>query len=113
MILSYSIPYKGELMENRKRILLTGLTIALSSQLYWNTIMGSFRISASVILLPFLLMTLVKQTGTIRTCTVTAVMVFLFRSLLLYFQDISPVRPFSFWFRALSFISATAFCSGF
>ncbi len=73
-------------MENRKRILLTGLTIALSSQLYWNTIMGSFRISASVILLPFLLMTLVKQTGTIRTCTVTAVMVFLFRGLLLYFS---------------------------
>ena len=62
-----------------KRMVLIGLLVALVSQLYWNIFVNSFRISSSVIVLPVLLMTLGKSLSTAMTCTVTAVIVFLFR----------------------------------
>ena len=62
-----------------KRMILIGLIVALVSQLYWNVFVNNFRISTSVIVLPVLLMTLGKNLSTTATCSVTAVIVFLFR----------------------------------
>ena len=72
-------------MGNRKRILLTGTVVAASSQLYWNLFTPNFRVSASVLLLPVLLMTIGKSAGTVKTCAATAVMVFFVRAALLFF----------------------------
>lgn len=72
-------------MGNRKRILLTGAVVAASSQLYWNLFTPNFRVSASVLLLPVLLMTIGKSAGTVKTCAATAVMVFFVRAALLFF----------------------------
>ena len=62
-----------------KRMVLIGAIVALVSQLYWNLFVYNFRISSSVIVLPVLLMTLGKNLSTTMTCSVTAVIVFLFR----------------------------------
>lgn len=68
-------------MDKWKRSLLIGVITALASQLYWNAFVPGFRISPSVILLPILLMTLGKSVSTLKTCTITALTVFLFRLL--------------------------------
>lgn len=62
-----------------KRMILIGMIVALVSQLYWNVFVINFRISTSVIALPVLLMTLGKNLSTTATCSVTAVIVFIFR----------------------------------
>lgn len=66
-------------MKNWQRSLLIGALVALASQLYWNVFVDGFRISTAVILLPILLMTLGRNLGTVRTCVLTAGIVFLFR----------------------------------
>ena len=63
-----------------KRIMLTAAVVALSSQLYFNFYSSGFRVSAAVILLPVLLMTVGRDISTIKICTVTALTVFIFRS---------------------------------
>ena len=69
-------------MKDRNKILLISAITALSSELYWNVFASDFRISTSVILLPILLMTLGRNLSTMKTCTVTACTVLLFRLLL-------------------------------
>lgn len=69
-------------MKNWKKSMLIACLVALSSELYWNIFSSSFRISLSVILLPVLLMTLGKDLSTFKTCSLTALIVVLFRSLL-------------------------------
>lgn len=66
-------------MKPWKKTLLIGVTIALTSQLYWNVFVDNFRISTSVILLPILIMTLGMQIHTRTICLVTAVIVYIFR----------------------------------
>lgn len=62
---------------------LIGVAIALSSQLYLNLFINNFRISASVIILPVLLLTLGRQLHTMPICAATGGIVFLFRLLIL------------------------------
>lgn len=69
-------------MKDWKKIMLVACLVALSSELYWNIFSSSFRISLSVILLPVLLMTLGKDLPTVKTCSITAFTVFIFRALL-------------------------------
>lgn len=69
-------------MKSWKRMLLISVLVALSSELYWSVFVSHFRISMAVILLPILLMTLGKSLSTVKTCTVTACFILLFRSLL-------------------------------
>lgn len=66
-------------MKPWKRTLLIGMTIAVTSQLYWNVFVDNFRISTSVILLPILIMTLGMQVHTRTICLVTACIVYVFR----------------------------------
>ncbi len=65
---------------------LTGAAVALISQLYLNVFINDFRISLSVILLPFLLMTIGRQLPTMMICGSTALIVFLFRAVILLLQ---------------------------
>lgn len=69
-------------MTDWKRTLLIGAIVALASELYWNVFVSGFRISLAVILLPILLMTLGRNLSTIKTCTVTACVILVFRSIL-------------------------------
>ncbi|MBQ7536016.1 MAG: histidine kinase [Stomatobaculum sp.] len=70
--------------------LLIGAVTALSSQLYLFVFINNFRISPSVILLPVLLMTVGRQLSTIGICSITALIVFLFRILLLEVDGSMP-----------------------
>lgn len=69
-------------MKDWEKNILIACLVALSSELYWNIFSSSFRISLSVILLPVLLMTLGKNLSTLKTCSTTALIVVIFRSLL-------------------------------
>ena len=66
------------------RIFFIALAVAVSSQLYFNMYSEGFRISAAVILLPILLMTVGEDISTIHICSATAVCVFVLRSALLF-----------------------------
>lgn len=68
-------------MKNWKRSLLISVTVALSSELYWNAFVSGFRISIAVVLLPILLLTLGKNLSTIKTCTITACFILVFRAI--------------------------------
>ena len=59
--------------------LLIGAVTALSSQIYLFVFINNFRISPAVILLPVLLMTIGRQLSTIVICSITSLIVFLFR----------------------------------
>lgn len=69
-------------MNDWKRSFLIGFITALAAQLYWNIYTSDFRISPAVILLPFLILTLGKSVSTIKICSITAGIIFLFRFLL-------------------------------
>lgn len=73
-------------MKSWKRTLAIGMIIAITSQLYWNVFVNNFRVSTSVILLPVLIMTVGSQIHTLTICTVTTVIVFLFRVVIYYLQ---------------------------
>lgn len=66
------------------RSLAIAAAVTLSSQLYFNVYSDGFRISAAVIILPVLLMTLGEDISTVAICNWTAGCVLVFRSLLLY-----------------------------
>ncbi|MBP1554040.1 MAG: sensor histidine kinase [Oscillospiraceae bacterium] len=66
------------------RIFFIAAAVALSSQLYFNMYSEGFRISAAVIVLPVLLMTLGEDISNIQICSVTAIFVFLLRSAILF-----------------------------
>ena len=59
--------------------LLIGAVTALTSQIYLFVFINNFRISPAVILLPVLLMTVGRQLSTVVICAITALIVFLFR----------------------------------
>ena len=61
---------------------LIGAVTALTSQVYLSVFINDFRISPSVILLPFLLMTIGRQLSTVGICSITALIVFTFRILI-------------------------------
>ena len=63
-------------MKSWRRTLAIGFIIAITSQLYWNVFVNNFRVSASVILLPVLIMTVGSQIHTMTICTVTSIIVF-------------------------------------
>lgn len=64
----------------RRTFLIAGI-LTLASELYLNAFVPGFRISIAVILLPILLMTLGKNLSTIKTCTVTACVILIFRAI--------------------------------
>ena len=66
------------------RIFFIALAVTLSSQLYFNMYSQGFRISAAVILLPILLMTVGEDISNVIICSVTSIFVFLLRSSVLY-----------------------------
>ena len=90
-----------------KRMVLIGAIVALVSQLYWNLFVYNFRISSSVIVLPVLLMTLGKNLSTTMTCSVTAVIVFLFRLIAAVNGGADLIHPRKIYFQTRSSISAT------
>ena len=61
-------------MKSWRRTLAIGFIIAITSQLYWNVFVNNFRVSASVILLPVLIMTVGSQIHTMTICTVTSIL---------------------------------------
>ena len=67
-----------------KRIFIIAAAVAISSQFYFSFYSDSFRVSAAVILLPVLIMAMGTDLSTLKTCTVTAVVVFVFRCCLHY-----------------------------
>lgn len=69
-----------------RRSILIGMLIAVMSQLYLNVFLSDFRISASVVLLPVLLMTVGIQLPTLPICLWSSGIVFLFRLLLLLLE---------------------------
>ncbi len=75
-------------MKQWRRTLAIGIIIALTSQIYWNVFVNNFRISTSVILLPVLIMTVGSQIHTLTICSVTALIVFLFRFGVYYLQGV-------------------------
>ena len=66
-------------MKTWRRTLAIGFIIAITSQLYWNLFVNNFRVSASVILLPVLKMTVGSMIHTMTKCTVMWVIVILIR----------------------------------
>lgn len=66
------------------RIFFIALAVAISSQLYFNMYSEGFRISAAVILLPILIMTIGEDISTIQICSVTSIFIFTLRSALLF-----------------------------
>ena len=62
--------------------LLIGVLTAVTSQFYLYVFISNFRISPAVVLLPFLLMTVGRQLSTMGICSLTALIVFLFRVLI-------------------------------
>lgn len=74
-----------------KRSLLVGLMVALCAQFNFSIIFPDFRISFAVVLLPFLLVTIATQIHTLHVCFFSAVIVFLFRFILLLLDgNMSP-----------------------
>ena len=75
-------------MKSWRRTLAIGFIIAITSQLYWNVFVNNFRVSASVILLPVLIMTVGSQIHTMTICTVTSIIVFLFQIRDMFIPDL-------------------------
>ena len=69
---------------------LIGAVTALTSQVYLSVFINDFRISPSVILLPFLLMTIGRQLSTVGICSITALIVFAFRILIVGWNGSAP-----------------------
>ena len=69
---------------------LIGAVTALTSQVYLSVFINDFRISPSVILLPFLLMTIGRQLSTVGICSITALIVFTFRILIVGWNGSAP-----------------------
>lgn len=70
-------------MTNVKRALAIAGVIALSSELYFNVFVNSFRISPAVILFPILLMTIGKQLRVMPVALSTSLCIYIFRTLIL------------------------------
>ena len=79
------------------RIFFIAAVVTLSSQLYFNMYSQGFRISAAVILLPILLMTVGEDLSDLTICFVTSIFVFLLRSSLLYISTGSYANAFSLY----------------
>ncbi len=73
-----------------RRSIIIGALIALLSQIYLNVFINDFRISASVVLLPVLLMTVGIQLRTLPICIWTTGIVFLFRFVILLLEGRIP-----------------------
>ena len=95
-------------MKSWRRTLAIGFIIAITSQLYWNVFVNNFRVSASVILLPVLIMTVGSQIHTMTICTVTSIIVFLFRIVIYICRECHPRCWYSLRCPEHSFISCTA-----
>lgn len=70
--------------------ILIGAVTALTSQVYLSVFINDFRISPSVVLLPFFLMTIGRQISTVGTCSITALIVFMFRVLIVSWDGNIP-----------------------
>ena len=71
---------------------LIGAVTALTSQVYLSVFINDFRISPSVVLLPFLLMTIGRQLSTVGICSITALIVFVFRVLIVGWSEGIPAQ---------------------
>ncbi|MBP1924503.1 two-component system sensor histidine kinase YcbA [Sedimentibacter acidaminivorans] len=96
-------------MKKLQKTMLIGLIIVATSQLYLNFIIDGFRVSASVIIFPILLITY-DDLNSIHTALVTAILVFIARFSILtirgteILQAIYSVYPGSLFYIAYGFI---------
>lgn len=67
---------------NWKMALITGVVVALLSELHVNMFVTDFRVSASVIVFPVLLLTICRGSSALVSAVVTAVLVFAIRLVL-------------------------------
>ena len=76
-----AVPYRGGpiRLNSWQRSLVIGLSVCLSSQLYFSVFVEGFRLSASVILFPLMLLTLKRESHRPDAGLMTAVCVVLFR----------------------------------
>ena len=84
-------------------VLIIAAVVALFSQFYFSGFAGGFRISAAVILLPLLIMTIGEDISTIKICTATAVAIFLFRSFLYIVQGGTAGEAFALYLPNMCF----------
>jgi len=96
-------------MKKLQKMLLIGLIIIGTSQLYLNFIIDGFRVSASVIIFPILLITY-DDLNSVQTAFITAILVFIARFSILTIrgaeivQAIHSVYPGSLFYIAYGFI---------
>jgi two-component system sensor histidine kinase YcbA len=79
------------LMKKLQKMLLIGLIVTATSQLYLNFIIDGFRVSASVIIFPILLITY-EDLNSVQTSIVTAILVFIARLSILTFRGAEIVQ---------------------
>ena len=84
-------------------IAIISVLVALSSQLYFSGFAGGFRISASVILLPLLIMTVGEDISTVKICFFTALSVLLLRTLIFMLQGGTAGQAFFLYIPNLCF----------
>lgn len=72
--------FKAKEIKPIYRILFIALLVSMSAQFYFSIFADGFRISAAIILLPLLLMTIGDDLSTVKICTATAASVFILRS---------------------------------
>lgn len=81
---------------DRQKTFIIAAIVAFTSQFYINVFADSFRISFAVMLLPFLLMTLGINLSDAKVCSVTALFVFILRSLvhITFTNTLTGIRDF-------------------
>ena len=84
-------------------VILIAVMVALFSQFYFAGFAGGFRISASVIILPLLIMTIGEDISTVRICFFTALSIFFLRSFLFIIQGGSAGEAFYLYMPNLCF----------
>jgi len=96
-------------MKRLQKMILIGLIMVATSQLYLNFIIDGFRVSASVIIFPILLITY-NDLDSVHTAIITAILVFIARFSILsirgaeMIQTIYSVYPGSLFYIAYGFI---------
>lgn len=81
-------------MNSIKKMFVTALTIAATSQVYFNFIVDGFRVSTSVIIYPIMLFTL-NNLNITQTSLITAIMVFIVRMSILLFRNTPLIMAFN------------------
>ncbi|EOD01620.1 sensor histidine kinase [Caldisalinibacter kiritimatiensis] len=96
-------------MEKVKKILILGISVALVSQVYVNLFTNDFRVSLSVIVFSVLLL-LYNDFNIINASIATGIIVFLFRSCILYFSTLDIYHALTVNYPVIFFYSVYGIC---